>query len=466
MNTASLDHSSADTSAASTPPAATPMSTWSGSGLLALPALLYVGVLVTWFATQPIPALQDFQEWVFQGWVMARLLQGNAAIHAQFAASYFPVPNLLSQWVLTLLSLITGPFVAAKLLIAAYCVGATAVCWAAARRFVPQAAVSTAVLLLALTALNSCFWHGYINYQIGLMLLLFYFQKTRHQQPSPLLILGFSALLYLCHGSMLIAFLLLVATREWQRPDRWKVLAALAPAAALFCFYVLSRSHTGQGKNNPTGSLLKHVAYKGYTLAKAGPFQNLVGPNGTSAAITPLLYRAGVALNLAFAALLTTALLLALYRWWRSKTVPGWLLLFWGGLLALFLVLPADLAEVVNLGERFLYLLLATMLLILPRLPWRTPLAWICIAGFALTAAQLPRVSLSGTSAPEAFHRPPEANGRAYQGDGLFSHRLYQNDERRTELRDHLQQFTPLLFDTSMLRQRNGSLAKPSSDKD
>jgi len=428
-------------------------------------ALLYVALLMLWFASQPMPALQDFQEWVFQGWAMARLLQGDSSVHAQFAATFFPVPNLLSQWVLTLLSLVAGPFVAAKLLIVAYCVGSVGICWAAARRFRPQAASSTFVLLLTLTALNSCFWHGYLNYQVGLMLLLFYFERTYERRPSPLLVLGFSVLLYACHGSILIAFVLLVITREWQRSDRWKVLAALVPAASLFCFYVLTHAHTGQGKNNPTGSLLKHVAYKAYTLAKIGPFQNLVGPTGTSAAITPLLYHAGVALNLVFAATLASALLLGLYRWRQSSGLPGWLLYFSGGLLGLFLLMPADMAEVVNLGERFLYVLLVAMLLLIPRVPWRAPLTWMCLAGFALTAAQLPRVSLHGMDAPEAFHRAPESDGRAYRGDGLFSHRLYQNDERRTELRDHVTRFTPLLFDTSMLRQRDGAVAKASGDK-
>lgn len=439
---------------------------WQPTGALAIGSLLYVAVLALWFCSQPMPALQDFQEWVFQGWAMARLVQGDASVHAQFAASFFPVPNLLSQCVLTALSLVAGPFLAAKVLIGAYCLGATWICWAAARRFTPQFVPSTFALLLALTAFNSCFWHGYINYQIGLMLILLFLERTDARRPSPIFVLGYSALLYACHGSMLIVFVLLVAAREWRRPDRLKVLVALVPFSALFSFYVLSRSHAGQGKNNPAGTLLKHVAYKAYTVAKVGPFQNLVGPSGTSAAVTPLLYRAGVALNLLFALVLIGALLFGLYRWWQSRTLPVWLLWFWGALVGLFLLMPADIAEVVNLGERFLYVLLASMVLFLPRIWSRAALGWMCVAGFALTLAQLPRVSLHGTGAPEAFHRAPEADGRAYRGDGLFSHRLYQNDERRTELRDRATQFTPLLFDTSMLRQRDGAVVRDAGGRD
>ena len=133
-------------------------------------------------------------------------------------------------------------------------------------------------------------------------------------------------------------------------------------------------------------------------------------------------------------------------------------MLFWGSLLLLFVAMPADTVEVVNLGERFLYVLLLSVLLVLPQMPLRRTLAWMCVAGFALTAAQLPRVSLPGMSAPEAFHRPADADAASFRSDGLFSHRLYQNDERRTEMRDRFTRFTPLLFDTSVLREREGQL--------
>jgi hypothetical protein len=81
--------------------------------------------------------------------------------------------------------------------------------------------------------------------------------------------------------------------------------------------------------------------------------------------------------------------------------------------------------------------------------------AWLYVLGFALTVAQLPAASLSGASAAEAFHHEPEKTGRAYAGDGLFSHRLYQNDERRIELRDDATQVDPLLFDTGLLVNRH-----------
>jgi hypothetical protein len=77
--------------------------------------------------------------------------------------------------------------------------------------------------------------------------------------------------------------------------------------------------------------------------------------------------------------------------------------------------------------------------------------AWLYVLGFVLTVAQLPAASLPDASAAEAFHHAPEKAGRAYAGDGLFSNRLYQNDERRIELRDDATQVDPLLFDTGLL---------------
>jgi hypothetical protein len=111
----------------------------------------------------------------------------------------------------------------------------------------------------------------------------------------------------------------------------------------------------------------------------------------------------------------------------------------------------------VNLGERFLLLLTVLVLLAIAQRPsepesrLQSVAAWAYVLGFALTLAQLPAASLHGVAAPEASHHDPEKNGRAYAGDGLFSHRLYQNDERRIELRDHQTQVDPLLFDTGLL---------------
>jgi hypothetical protein len=410
--------------------------------------MAFVVVVTGWLVSQPMPALQDFGEWVFQSWAMLGLLRGDAAMHAQFAAAWFPVPNLLTQWLLVGTGALLGPFLAAKVLVAVYCVGATGVCALAARRFRPLAWGETFVVLLAVAAFNSCFWHGYANYQVGVVLFLLFLERTWNRPIAAWVLGGWGLLFYACHGSVLIAFFLLMIVREWRR---WRVLLALAPVALLFAMYLVRRQ-PGTANRGTTFSLLSHVAYKGYTLVKAGPYQNLVDARGMSALVQPMAYHAGVVLNVGFGLTIAGVLIWGLWR--GARAVPLSLLMFWSGLLGLVLVLPADTAEVVNLGERFLYLLLVSMLLLLPQVRWVRLLGCMCLLGFALTAAQLPRCSLSGWNAAEAFHQPPEAEGRAYRGDGLFSHRLYQNDERRVEMRDGAWKFDPLLFDTWMLKER------------
>ena len=420
-----------------------------------------IAILLGWLLLQPMPALQDFGEWIFQGWAVGHLLHGDTLLSSQFFIRAFPVPNMFSQALLTATIALLGPFGGARLTILFYFAAGITVAYRAARTFAPTAMAPLFVLLMSVVVCNACFWHGYMSYQFGLLGLLWYFEWSAHRRPSPLAVFAFSLLLYTCHASVLIAFVLWVLVRERERPDYARVVLALAPACALFAVYLTMHTRGHGGANNPVSSLAAFVAYKGYTLAKAGPFHNLVGPDGRSAAVTAVLYRMGVVLNVAFAGTLLAGTFVGVRHLLRMQPARKTLLPFWIAMLLLFALMPSDFAEVVNLGERFLYVLLCSLLLLTPPSRWKSALATMCLAGFALTLAQLPRVSLyAGAASPEAYHRPPEESGRAYAGDGLFSHRLYQNDERRTELRDHAQTFAPLLFDTWMLQARKSETAQ------
>jgi hypothetical protein len=417
-------------------------------------AFLYVISLLLWFSIQPMPELQDLAEWVFQSAVMERLLNPASLLHAQFAWVHMAVPNMLAQLLLMGASSVVGPFAAVKLLLVAYCVAALWICGRAARRFRPANPAPLFVLLLCIAAFNSCFWHGYINYQISLLIFLLYLELTAKKHPSIWMIFFFSLLLFCCHASMFAAFVLLVFIKEWRRSDRWAIGTVLLPGIGLMVFYLRARSrHLKAGAPTHFGNVLSHMAYKAYTILKLGPFHNLVIANGESAKRLPLLYWAGVGVNLMFGACLVLALSLALLQLSRRGSLRKGTGVMWGVLAILFLVMPADLAEVVNLGERFLILLVILMLIAAPDLRLWSMLAGLGVAGFVLTAVQLPGASLQGMGAAEAYRQPVEAGGRAYSAkDGLFSHRLYQNDERRIELRDHPAVLEPLLFDTGLLR--------------
>jgi hypothetical protein len=425
---------------------------------LLMAGLLYVFAVAAWLVTQPMPALQDLGEWVFQAAVMLRLLDPSSPLHSQFAWVHIPVPNMLCQLFLMGATWAAGPFWAAKLLVALYCGAAVWISGRAAKRFAPANPVPLFVLLLGIAAFNSCFWHGYMNFQIALLLILLYVELTAEGPPDVALVFGFSVILFCCHASMFAAFVLIVLVREWERADRWKIYASLLPSVGLLGFYLRQRGHkTSTTEHTHFGSLVTHVAYKAYTLLKLGPFHNFVIANGLSAKRLPALYAGGIALNIVFFVCLLAVVLLGIRRLLREHQLSQRTLLLWGALGLLFLVLPSDLAEVVNLGERFLLLLIVLMLLAIARgedpsqARLQSAAAWLYVLGFVLTVVQLPAASLPGASAAEAFHHAPEKTGRAYAGDGLFSNRLYQNDERRIELRDEATQVDPLLFDTGLL---------------
>ncbi len=423
---------------------------------LFLAAGLYVAALLGWFLSQPMPALQDLGEWVFQGAVMLRLLDPASPFHSQFQWVHIPVPNMFSQFFLMAGTLAVGPFWAAKLLVALYCLGAVWICGRAARRFAPKNPAPLFILLLGIAAFNSCFWHGYINFQIALLLLLLYTELTAVKSPTLAMVLIFSLLLFSCHASMCAAFVLIVLASEWRRTERLQIYASLLPSVSLLCFYLWQRQRRmPAGSHTHFGGLATHLAYKVYTVLKLGPFHNLVIANGQSAQRLPLLYTGGVVLNIVFSLCLAALLWVGIRTLLCDRRLSQPTILIWSALASLVLALPADLAEVVNLGERFLLLLTILILLAIAQSPSGRRLqavaAWSYVLGFALTVAQLPAASLHSASAPEAFHRMPEKEGRPYASDGLFADRLYQNDERRIELRDDRIQVDPLLFDTGLL---------------
>jgi hypothetical protein len=425
---------------------------------LLIAGLLYVFTVATWMVTQPMPALQDLGEWVFQAVVMLRLLDPSSPFHSQFAWVHMPVPNMLCQFFLMAATWAAGPFWAAKLLVALYCGAAVWICGRAAKRFAPADPAPLFVLLLGIAAFNSCFWHGYMNFQIALLLILLYVELTAERPPDIALVFGFSVILFCCHASMFAAFVLIVLVREWGRADRWKIYTSLLPSVALLGFYLWQREHKiSTTAHTHFGSLVTHVAYKAYTLLKLGPFHNFVIANGQSAKRLPVLYAGGIALNIVFFLCLLAVMLIGIRHLLREHQLSQQTLLLWSLLAFLFVLLPSDLAEVVNLGERFLLLLIVLMLLAISQREnqsqarLQVAAAWLYVLGFVFTVAQLPAASLPGASAAEAFHHAPEKTGRAYAGDGLFSNRLYQNDERRIELRDDATQVDPLLFDTGLL---------------
>lgn len=115
-----------------------------------------------------MPPLQDFNEWIYQGWLVGQILRGE---DVPFALKTWPVPNAAAQAILGLLNLAVGPRAAGMAYLTLYLAGMT---WLAAAIARAQGRFDPATFLLAILigGLNSPYWDGYANSQLGLALYL------------------------------------------------------------------------------------------------------------------------------------------------------------------------------------------------------------------------------------------------------------------------------------------------------
>jgi hypothetical protein len=107
---------------------------WSLSPILPLAFLGYLMVLTVWLLRQPIPSLQDYQEWVYQGWIGAHLLHGDQLVSSMFRFAPYPVPNEFSQIVLALLTLCVGFSLGSKLFLTLLLAISGYLCWLAGKK--------------------------------------------------------------------------------------------------------------------------------------------------------------------------------------------------------------------------------------------------------------------------------------------------------------------------------------------
>jgi len=418
----------------------------------------YAALLIAWLVLQPIPPLQDYEDWVYQGWVGAQMLSGQPAVIAHYAPVHHPVPNAASQMALTLLTAVAGPFVAAKLFIATLLAAFAAVCSTGCRKLRVGNHGALALVLFLVFAADSAFWDGYVNYQLSLLVLFCYL--LLRDRLSPLSVGAFGILLFACHASTFFAFVLLVFIEGVLDRKRLPRFFALAPALALLVWYVL-RKGDAVADQGPPGALytglLHHLEYKFYTLTKTGPFHNLVDfRNASLRDRSRLLYLFGVGINLVFGTVFSFGVLLPAWRFGRRQLRDP-LLLTAIALFLIFLVLPGKTLGVINLGERLLYPGLLMAVLGMRRLDFSRTLAALGVCGIALTSAQfltMPRVTAA--SPDSSFESTMPANEQYYDRYGLYNNRLYAFDLYRIFLqKPDMHRLPPVGFDTSLFLDRH-----------
>jgi hypothetical protein len=323
-----------------------------GFSVLAAATLLLATAV---FLRAPILPLQDFNEWIYQGALVHDVLAGHPG---RFALKPWPVPNALCQFLLGLMMFALSPLAAGKVFIAAYVLGFGALCWRLCRRADGATDHAAFVLLVCVAVLNTDFWSGYLNFQLGLLLLGLHLLWARDGRRLPWWQEAlFALLMFFAHALTLAMLAVHIGWRAAQQRGlvrgTLRVIAVMLPALVLAAWY--SRADHDYGEYIPAQGqgMLGSLMFKAYTLAKYGPYQNMIFGAMGDMQRHFWLYVAGCVFNGVFAVLAFLPLLVASLSTLRARRAFPEIMTALTGLAA-FLVLPSTMFGVVNIGSRFL----------------------------------------------------------------------------------------------------------------
>ncbi len=430
------------------------------------PALLFsvaaMALLAVAAFSFPYAPLEDFPEWIYQGHVFNKLVEGQSSL--LYEVKTYPVPYALLQLMVSALLLVAAPMMASRIVLALWGV----LSLVAVHKVIARNAVSPWIgwpLLLSLIVFNSPFWNGYLGYQSGLLVLLFFLALPRDNRSDWRWVLAFSLLAFFAHGWGDVALLAFIGAYALYDRRIVSCGAALAPSLLLLAIY---RKFNVSHSELTVMFDLDHVnpvLYKLYTLLKSGPYHNaIVFDFNAMAHFGPAFLGAGLALDAIFFLALGALALMALRALgWREfgarpETLTG------VGLVALALILPPTGFEMANPGERILIPgLLALSLAFFSgyspsALVPRVALSGAVLGGMALFALGLiagGAAYRSGTAGAEAMAAKQTETGARYS---WFGHRLVQFDSRMREAekawRHDALPSEPLAFETGLIANR------------
>ena len=430
------------------------------SGLFALATLALLAIAAFSF---PYAPLQDFPEWIYQGYVFDKLAAGASS--PLFELKHYPVPYSLLQLILSGVLLVVPPMMTSRLFLALYGL----VSLVAAHKFIARNRIAPSIgwpILLSAVLLNAPFWDGYLGYQSGMVVLLFFLAQEREARSDWRRVLLFSLLAFFAHGWAFVALLAFVGAYALYDRRIFSCGAALLPSLGLLALYEKYNTPSKMwvmfdfGHVNP-------VLYKIYTLLKAAPYHNPIAFDFNAAAHFGWLYvGAGLALDTIFMlSVLALAIAAARGLGWREivfrpETLTG------AGLLALALALPPTMLDWGNPGERLMIPALIALTLAFfsgfqpETLVFRVTLGAALLGGMALFAVGL-------VAAGHAYERGPPASVEATPQRAAdtsakalwFGHRLAQFDDRMKHVeaawRAGVLPTLPLSFETGLLATKN-----------
>ncbi len=372
------------------PPSATSERVW------LLLAGCFLGAALLVILRCPVPPMQDFCEWVYQSFVARSLLLHQGAAWAPAVWKHWPVPNEFSQTAMAGLMLLLAPVTAARVFLACYLAGGAFALGRASLRCGASSPNLLFFLLLPLLLVNTTFWTGEVNYEIGLLLFLSYAVSSRKLRQRPLVVLIYSLLLFSAHALPFAFFFLFVLADSFPSAGAsWRRLPALLPACALALWYVLRDPRLDDAT---TFSPILHgpvqlLTYRAYVFAKLGVYHNFVyGGLGDFVRERPI-YFAGAAINglvlLCFGVVLALYLVSAIRQ---RRFNPAVLLVAFCTVVGL--IDPATLLHNANTGERLLLPAVALAVLGGGTGLWRrrayAAIACVALAFLVLTAIRPP----------------------------------------------------------------------------
>ena len=412
----------------------------------------------------PLPPLQDYGDWTYQGHLLHRLL---TLAPAPAIIKPWPVPNSISEVVLALLGFVFSPIGAAKALIVLYLLAACVVMALVSRDRDGRVDYVRFTLLICIGVVHAPFWTGEINYQVGLLLFMLYIVLCRRgRNPGPFFVGLYSLLLFFCHGLCLGMFLVYEGWRSLRNGRILQLGLNLAPVILIAVWYKLADPRTELASLDTKPELhgiTDVIGYFVYQVAKSGPYHNFVFGGIGDYDRAPMLYWAGAVTNLAYAVCMGVLFLAWVHNSWQERSHRDELLTALTFIL-LAIVDPSRYLGIANTGER---LMSPALMLAVMSLRHRSVAEYIGASLTALSAVVIVCFILAG-HVPNAAAVPANdiVSDPTQRFHVLFWHKPFaftlQAEAAARAGADGIVPTQPIAFETSLLmRPHDQNVAQP-----
>ncbi|HET8936593.1 MAG TPA: hypothetical protein VFN67_24285 [Polyangiales bacterium] len=356
---------------------------------------LYALMLALW----PALPMQDASAWVFEASLLHQKLAGHAASGCSLVDAL--PPNAFAQLTIADLQSVLPAELAGRLYMM-LCVGGLFASLVYLR--------VRGLALLAILPLCAGYplYHGFLNYMAALPVLGFGLGGLLRNPEARgarglALLLVVPTVLYTCHGTVLAVWGLLVLVQCWVRRS-WQLLARAAvgfvPVLCLLALYVLQRNAEGAGVTWSAGSLLATISYRLRSPLRFFSVFHGLAPTYDDVSLRAVAPVCAV-LNVVYGVwLCASGVTWAVRARTSARLDERFLALSTLALCVCFLVLPHDVAKMLNPAERLLLpaaMIGAAGASLRPRMPQR----WGVVL-YALLALQLVYVGVWGTRAATA----------------------------------------------------------------